>query len=286
MMPVADVRGVKLNYEVVGDNGPWVALSPGGRRAGSEVAGLARLIADAGYRVLLHDRRNCGASEVSIGGEVSEYEVWADDLAELLRQLGGTPAFVGGASSGCRLSLLVAMRHPEVVRGLLLWRVTGGEYAAKRLAFNYYEQFIEMAQSGGMAAVCESEHFAEMIAANASNRERLMNMAPGDFIAAMEAWKRYFLEGADLPVIGAREEDLVRLTMPACILPGHDQTHPEPVARTLDSILPNSEMHDSLTAAEVEAQRAAGNEIIYERDEAVAPIFVEFMARVAGAVRA
>jgi pimeloyl-ACP methyl ester carboxylesterase len=286
MMAVADVRGVKLSYEVIGESGPWVALSPGGRRAGSEVAGLARLIADAGYRVLLHDRRNCGASEVSIGGEVSEYEVWADDLAELLQQLDATPAFVGGASSGCRLSLLVAMRHPEVVRGLLLWRVTGGEYAAKRLAYNYYDQFIEMAQRGGMAAVCESEHFSEVIAANASNRERLMGMPVESFIEAMEDWKGYFLEGANLPVLGATEADLKRVTMPACILPGHDQTHPEPVARTLDSILPNSEMHDSLTAAEIAAQRAAGNEIIHERDEAVAPIVVDFMARVADAVRA
>jgi pimeloyl-ACP methyl ester carboxylesterase len=285
-MAVADVRGVKIPYEVVGDAGPWVALSPGGRRAGSELANLAGLIADAGYRVLLHDRRNCGASDVSIGGDVSEYEVWADDLAALLRHLDAAPAFVGGASSGCRLSLLVAMRHPDVVRGLLLWRVTGGEYAAKRLAFNYYEQFIEMAQRGGMAAVCESEHFAELIAANPANRERLMAMAPEAFIAAMEEWKRYFLEGADLPVIGAREEDLVKLTMPACILPGHDQTHPEPVAHTLDRILPNSEMHEAVTPKEIEEQRKAGNEIIYERDEAIAPIFVEFMTKVAGPVRA
>jgi pimeloyl-ACP methyl ester carboxylesterase len=285
-MPVADVRGVKIPYEVIGEAGPWVALSPGGRRAGSEVAPLARLIADAGYRVLLHDRRNCGASDVSIGGEVSEYEVWADDLAALLQEVGAAPAFVGGASSGCRLSLLVAMRHPEVVRGLLLWRVTGGQYAANRLAYNYYDQFIEMAQSGGMAAVCESEHFAEMIAANPSNRERLMSMPVESFIAAMEDWKRYFLAGADLPVIGAREEDLAKLTMPACILPGHDQTHPEAVARTLDGILPNSELHEAVTAEELSAQRAAGNEIVYERDEPVAQIFVEFMTKVAGAVKA
>jgi pimeloyl-ACP methyl ester carboxylesterase len=280
------VRGVKLNYEVVGDSGPWVALSPGGRRGGSEIANLARLVADAGYRVLLHDRRNCGASDVSIGGDVSEYEVWADDLADLLDQLGAAPAFVGGASSGCRLSLLVAMRHPAVVRGLLLWRVTGGQHAANRLAYNYYDQFIEMAQRGGMAAVCESEHFAGLIEANAANRERLMAMTPEAFIAAMEDWKRYFLEGADLPVIGAREEDLVKLTMPACISPGHDQTHPEPVARTLHSILPNSEMHDAITEEEIDAQRAAGNEIIHERDESLAPILIEFMSKVAGPVRA
>ncbi len=30
-MPWAKVRGVNINYRVVGDHGPWVALSPGGR---------------------------------------------------------------------------------------------------------------------------------------------------------------------------------------------------------------------------------------------------------------
>ena len=31
-MPLAKVREVNLNYEVLGNKGPWVALSPGGRR--------------------------------------------------------------------------------------------------------------------------------------------------------------------------------------------------------------------------------------------------------------
>jgi hypothetical protein len=31
-MPFANVRGVHMNYEVLGNHGSWVALSPGGRR--------------------------------------------------------------------------------------------------------------------------------------------------------------------------------------------------------------------------------------------------------------
>jgi len=285
-MPVADVRGVKLNYEIVGDAGPWVTLSPGGRRAGDDLTKLAGMIADAGYRVLLHDRRNCGASDVSIGGDVSESEVWADDLVELLRQLGATPAYVGGVSSGCRMSLHVAIRHPEAVKALLLWRVSGGEWSANRLAGNYYGQFIEMAKQGGMAAVCASDHFAAVIAANPSNRERLMSMPVDDFIAKMEDWQQYFFDGAHMPSIGTTEEQLRKLTMPACILPGHDNTHPEPVAKVVHGLMPNSEMYEVMTEQEIEDQRAAGAEIIYERDEAVAPVFIDFLARVSGAVRA
>lgn len=59
-MPIAHVRGININYEVLGTRGPWVALSPGGRRALDNVKSLAQHVADAGYRVLIHDRRNCG----------------------------------------------------------------------------------------------------------------------------------------------------------------------------------------------------------------------------------
>ena len=42
-MPVATVRGVDINYEVLGERGPWVALQPGGRRGGRYLSlGLAR----------------------------------------------------------------------------------------------------------------------------------------------------------------------------------------------------------------------------------------------------
>ena len=58
-MPVANVRGAAIHYEVYGERGPWVALSPGGRRAIEGVESLSRRMAAAGYRALVHDRRNC-----------------------------------------------------------------------------------------------------------------------------------------------------------------------------------------------------------------------------------
>ena len=40
-MPIAHIRGVYINYQVLGEHGPWVALSPGGRRDLSGVMPLA-----------------------------------------------------------------------------------------------------------------------------------------------------------------------------------------------------------------------------------------------------
>src|SRR4029078_12418085 len=144
-MPIANVRGANINYEVLGTSGPWVALSPGGRRALEYTKSLARHVADAGYRVLIHDRRNCGVSDIVIGGDKSEYEIWADDLYDLLWQLKALTATVCGGSSGCRLSVLFALKSPQAVRALLLWRVTGGAFAAARLTENYYGKYIQAA---------------------------------------------------------------------------------------------------------------------------------------------
>jgi pimeloyl-ACP methyl ester carboxylesterase len=242
-MPSANVYGVNINYKVLGSDGPWVALSPGGRRDMSAIEPLAKRVADAGYRVLILDRRNCGASDVVIAGENSEYEIWADDFHELLSQLGALPAFVGGSSSGCRTALLFALRHPRAIRGLLLWRVTGGRFACERLAQEYYGQYIAAAERGAMAAVCEMEHWQERIAARPQNRERLMNMDPSQFIGVMSHWREYFLRGADLPVIGATESELRSIKAPTFIIPGNDNTHSQKTGENLGRIIPDAQVH-------------------------------------------
>jgi pimeloyl-ACP methyl ester carboxylesterase len=243
-MPIANVRGAAINYQVVGDKGPWVSLSPGGRRPIAGVRSLAERIAQGGYRVLLHDRRNCGASDVIIDGDESEYDIWADDLHALLGQLDALPAIVGGASSGCRMSILFALRHPQATRALLLWRLTGGRIAAEHLARQYYTDFIEIAQRGGMAAVCASEFFRERIAARPENRARLMAMDPQRFIAVMSHWRGYFIEGADLPVIGASEEQLRSIRIPTCIVPGNDRIHARRAGENAARLMPAAELRD------------------------------------------
>ncbi|MGH7846898.1 MAG: alpha/beta fold hydrolase [Candidatus Binatia bacterium] len=283
-MPISNVRGVNINYKLLGNQGPWVALSPGGRRDLEGVAPLAERIADAGNRVLIHDRRNCGASDVVIDGQDSEYEIWADDLHELLSQLNALPAFIGGSSSGCRLSLLFALRHPSAVRGLLLWRVTGGRFAADRLGEQYYGQYIKAVKQSGMAAVCEMEHFKERIEARPENRVTLMTMDPERFIAVMSHWREYFVRGADLPVIGATAEELKSITAPACIVPGNDKTHSRQIGENLSHLLPKNEIHHLMTTHH-DADLAPKEEWDEKLGE-LAAIFAAFLKRVAAATAA
>ena len=153
-MPIAKIRGVDINYQVIGDGGPWIMLTTGGRRGHDEFVPLAKKLAARGHRVVLHDRRNTGLSDVLIEGDAGEEVIWTEDMRELMQHLGALPAFFGGSSSGARTSILFTLRNPDAVRGLLLLRVTGGPFAAARLPENYYDQYIRAARTGGMAAVC------------------------------------------------------------------------------------------------------------------------------------
>jgi pimeloyl-ACP methyl ester carboxylesterase len=245
-MTTKRVRGVGLVYEVLGTSGPWVTLTPGGRRGLLAERELAGLIAQAGYRVLIHDRRNTGAAEVALDGD-SESAEQADDLFALLQELATGPVYLAGSSSGSRMSLLLALKHPETVRALLLWRVTGGAYAAQRLAINYYTQYLDALGQGGLDAVCATEHFAAMIAANPSNRERLQALGAARFKAGMERWLAGFRQGTDFPVSGIDPAAMQRLAVPALIVPGNDRVHPRAPGQAAHRLLPNSRYREVLT---------------------------------------
>jgi pimeloyl-ACP methyl ester carboxylesterase len=152
---------VNLHYEIIGASGPVLALNPGGRRSFNEFLSLADKIARHGFRVLLHDRRNCGLSDIYFDRSDAEDGLWAEDLQALLTFVDAGDVFVGGSSSGCRMSILHFIRYPRRVRGLCLFRVTGGPFAAKRLPENYYHRFIAAAREGGMKSVCAIDHWQE-----------------------------------------------------------------------------------------------------------------------------
>ena len=277
-MPIATVRGVHINYEMFGNSGPWFAFVTGGRRGYAEFVPLAQKLAAAGCRVLLHDRRNTGASDVVIAGNEGEEEIWADDLVILLGQFNALPAFVGGTSSGARMSMLVYLRHPQAVRALILARITGGAFAAGRLPNMYYGQFIEAAQQGGMAAVCATEQYQERIAANPANRDYLMKMDPKQYIRVMQHWLDIFLTGPRAPVMGLTNAQLASIKVPVLIVPGNDNTHASANGLAAAKLIPGSELFElPITDQDVPVlpfSAWAGHE------PAMVRAFMDFMGRV------
>lgn len=224
-MTSARIRGIDIHYEVVGNAGPWLALITGGRRSYAEFVPLGKRIAGHGFRVVLHDRRNTGASQIVIAGDQGEEEIWTDDIVALMSHLGAPRAFYGGASSGARTSMLTCLRHPGAVRALMLMRITGGDFAAGRLPEMYYQQFIRAAQQGGMAAVCATEQYQERIAANPAGERILMAMDPAEYIRVMQHWLAVFTGGPIKPVMGVTEAQLRSIAVPTLVVPGNDKTH-------------------------------------------------------------
>jgi pimeloyl-ACP methyl ester carboxylesterase len=239
-MPTIVIEGCTLHYELMG-SGPLLALTPGGRAAKEALLPLAQVLAGR-CRVLLWDRRNTGASDLWLGTDRSEQEVWADDLAELLKRLGQAPAYIGGGSAGTRVSLLTVVRHPEAVRGLVLWSASGGPFAAQVLGYDYHVPFIRAAEAGGMEAVAKTPFFAERIAANPGNRARLLAQDPATFADVMRAWNAFFYHRPGMPVQGVTEAQLRAISVPTLAFEGNDDIHSREASDALARLVPGVEM--------------------------------------------
>lgn len=285
-MAVTTVNGVNLHYEVLGAGDP-ILLTPGGRGDMETTRPLAQKLA-ARYRVIIWDRRNCGSSDIAIEGHLSEQELIADDAFGLLNKLGAGPVYAAGGSGGTRQSLLLAIRHPEAVKGLLLTAVTGWPVGAEYIAENFYTNYIEAAKRGGMQAVIEQgapsdrpgakPFFAERIRQNPLNRQRLLSMDPSQFIQVMDGWRAFILK--ENFIAGISREQLAQIRMPTLAMSGGDDVHPTDAALKVASVIPHCEFHRSvITPSERGALTDQSEKLMALRQERVPSVLLDFLSR-------
>jgi len=132
--------GFDLYYEEEGEGFPILLIPSAGSTAstwGSAMTELARI-----GRVIAYDRRGYARS----GGEpVRSISAHTDDAAALLEFLDAHPAVVVGTSAGAAIAVDLAVRRPELVRGVVAhefpWRFTRHVPAAR--------QIIALAKIGG-----------------------------------------------------------------------------------------------------------------------------------------
>jgi pimeloyl-ACP methyl ester carboxylesterase len=72
------------------------------------------------YRAIAYSRRFARPNEDIDPEAPDSWDHHVDDLAVFLREIGAAPAHLVGNSQGAFISLLAAIRHPEVVRSLVL----------------------------------------------------------------------------------------------------------------------------------------------------------------------
>jgi pimeloyl-ACP methyl ester carboxylesterase len=284
-MPALLLNGYTIHYQEYGRGIP-VVVTPGGRWAGYVQRVVATKLAKD-FRVICWDRRNTdGQSDIAIAGDQSEADIWADDLAALINALDLAPCYVA-EYAGCRITPLLCLKHPELVKGLLLAWPSGGDYAAERLPKNFYRQYIRTALRQGMRGVIQVDRFAASIKLNPKNRERLLALDPVQFARQMAFWASFFDTSGDLPIAGCRAtaEEWASIKVPAIVTGGVDPVHPTPVAQKLNSLLPNSRYHDPVVTLEEWERRfnvVPFPQVSDWQGERIAPVWRSFIRQMEG----
>ena len=136
-MPYADIRGVRLHYEDLGE-GPPLLLLPGALGSGqSDFAPQLEALPRRGLRVVAPDPRGYGKSrppEREFPPDFYQQDV--EDFAALMEALGCSTYAVGGWSDGAIAGLLLTLAYPQRVTRLAIW---GGNAYVTQADIDAYE---------------------------------------------------------------------------------------------------------------------------------------------------
>jgi len=211
-----DVNGGNVVYEILGDSGDLIALTPGGRFS-KEIEGL-RPLADAlaagGYRVLLWDRPNCGASDVQFYGQ-SESHMRAETLHKL-------------------------------VTGLAVWNIVGGIYGTFVLGSFYIIPSILAVRGTGMDGVVKVQEWRDRIDENAANKQRFLDFDKDEFLKVMLRWLNAFVSKPGQTIPGVEDEMFDRIKVPTLIIRGgeNDMDHPKRTSLEVSCLIKGSKLID------------------------------------------
>lgn len=121
-MPFADVNGIRLSYETVGEGTPLLFIHGGYGGPATTLApqshAIKTILPRDKVRTILYDRRNAGQSQYT-DAHYTLSTIAADALG-LLDHLGIGKAIVVGTSAGGPPALEIALSHPERVIALSL----------------------------------------------------------------------------------------------------------------------------------------------------------------------
>ena len=260
-MASAILDGIRTRYEVAGSGPPLLMYAPGGFDATIEkwstlgVYARVKLMQHLPrrYRCILFDRRECGES----GGRV-ERVTWSSFVAQgraLLDHLGIERASLMGGCMGCSPVLAFAVAHPARVAGMVLWWPVGGpKYRIK--GQQRFAEHVGFVQRNGLQAVVELVReerkpfggdarggpWASVIKRDEQFAKAYGKLDPDPYALMVEAMARALLDRDTAP--GAEPEDLMRLEIPALIVPGHDESHATSAARYLEECLPLADYWD------------------------------------------
>jgi pimeloyl-ACP methyl ester carboxylesterase len=242
-----EINGGNVVYEILGKEGEFIALTPGGRFS-KDIEGLrplAQALVKGGYRVLLWDRPNCGKSDVQFYGQ-SESHMRAETLHALITGLEIGPCILAGGSGGARDSMLTTMLYPEIVRKLVVWNIVGGVYGTFVLGSFYIVPSILAVRGTGMTGVARVSEWKERIAENPANEGRLLSFDSDEFLTLMLRWLNAFVSKPGQTIPGVPDEMFDNIKVPSLIIRGgeNDWDHPKRTSLEVSCLIKGSELID------------------------------------------
>lgn len=244
---VLEVNGGNVVYEILGETGEFITLTPGGRYS-KDIEGLRPLadeLVEGGYRVLLWDRPNCGKSDLQFYGQ-SESHMRADTLHALITGLGIGPCIIAGGSGGARDSILTTILHPEVATKLVVWNIVGGVYGSFVLGSYYLVPSILAVRGLGIKGLLQVDEWKERIAANPGNSDRILAMDSDEFLRVMLRWLNAFVPKPGQAIPGVDDELFGDIKVPTLIIRGgeNDWDHPKRTSLEVNCLIKGSTLID------------------------------------------
>ncbi|NKY42840.1 alpha/beta fold hydrolase [Nocardia cerradoensis] len=283
-MPIAEIRGGEVYYEILGESGPLIVLTPGGRFS-IDIPGLrplAEALVAGGHRVLLWDRPNCGRSEVAFWGP-TESHMRAEVLHDLLVHLDTGPVIIAGGSGGARDSILTAMLYPEIATKLIVWNIVGGTYGLIALGSHYIIPNITAAKIKGIEGLIELPEWQERIQDNPKNKDRLLALDADEFQAQMLRWLDAYVPKPGQTIPGVADYEFSKLRIPTLIIRGgeHDIDHPKRTSMEVHCLIEGSVLIDPPWPENAWQQgqkaRARGEGNIFDTWVLAAPAILDFV---------
>ncbi|MGB8402981.1 MAG: alpha/beta hydrolase [Mycobacterium sp.] len=241
------INGGNVVYEILGDRGDYLVLTPGGRFS-KDIPGLrplAEALVAGGHRVLLWDRPNCGKSDVQFYG-YSESHMRAETLQQLINKLDIGPCILAGGSGGARDSMLTTMLYPELVTKLVVWNIVGGVYGQFVLGSYYIVPNILAVRGSGMKAVAAIAEWKERALENPGNRDRILAQDPDEFLKLMMRWLNAFVPKPGQTIPGVEDEMFDNIKVPTLIVRGgeNDLDHPKRTSLEVSCLIKGSMLID------------------------------------------
>ena len=290
---VFEVNGGNVVYEILGKEGDFIALTPGGRYS-KDIEGLrplAQALVKGGYRVLLWDRPNCGKSDVQFYGQ-SESHMRAETLHALITGLDIGPCIIAGGSGGARDSMLTTMLYPDIVRKLVVWNIVGGVYGAFALGAYYVMPTIHAARALGMQGPLRLPEWKELIEANPRNKDRILAQDSDEFLKVMLRWLNAYVSKPGQTIPGVPDEMFDEIKVPTLIIRGgeNDWDHPKRTSLEVSCLIKGSKLIDPPwpedaweRASEARAQGKVKRFNMFDTWVQAAPAILKFLDTVADA---